>query len=189
MKQQRLDDPPADSSSSSSSSQKDLPSSSSPGHISPLVFGSRPADDTLPGGVSSETTPLRQEAGSSPVKEEKSSDAADFRSLSELQSCCCSPEEGAEPGCRCRANQSGWNGVEAYSFTGLRDVISECERSLPAHEDRTVSGASPSSGSPRSCSEQARYVDDITIEDLSGYMEFYLYIPKKMSHMAEMMYT
>lgn len=32
-------------------------------------------------------------------------------------------------------------------------------------------------------------MDDVTIEDLSGYMEYYLYIPKKMSHMAEMMYT
>ncbi|XP_022072037.2 oxidative stress-responsive serine-rich protein 1 [Acanthochromis polyacanthus] len=213
LKQQRLVEPRPDasptSSSVASSAQKELPSSGSPGHISPLVFGSLPADDTLSGSVTSETTPSRQEAGSSvsPSEEEKSSsdgaesgpaaprrpaEAADFRALSELHGCCCSPEEGAEPRCRCRANQRSWNGVEVYSFTGLRDVISECERSLPSHEDRTLSGnaSSSSSGSPRSCSEQARaYVDDITIEDLSGYMEYYLYIPKKMSHMAEMMYT
>lgn len=152
-------------------------------------------------------------------------EAADFRALSELHSsggsadgphvpCSCawknssdSQEEsgrGAEPQCQCRALHQGWHGVEVYSFTGLRNVMSECERSLPSREDarRTVStnsnaaaASSPSSstlssGSPRSCSEQARaYVDDITIEDLSGYMEYYLYIPKKMSHMAEMMYT
>lgn len=139
-------------------------------------------------------------------------EAADFRSLSELHSSCScaqrssseSQEESggvqaAEPPCRCRGSHRGWSGVEVYSFTGLRNVISECERSLPTHEDtsRTLSGnaaaataSSALSGSPRSCSEQARaYVDDITIEDLSGYMEYYLYIPKKMSHMAEMMYT
>ncbi|CAJ1051199.1 oxidative stress-responsive serine-rich protein 1 [Xyrichtys novacula] len=150
-------------------------------------------------------------------------EAADFRALSELHSsssadrpvasCPCTwkkstdPQEesgqGAEPQCHCQSNQQGWAGVEVYSFTGLRNVISECERSLPSLVDpaRTLSSSSntatasspsslSSSGSPRSCSEQARgYVDDITIEDLSGYMEFYLYIPKKMSHMAEMMYT
>lgn len=150
-------------------------------------------------------------------------DAADFRALSELHSsggsaegphapCSCawrkssdSQEEsrqGAKSQCQCQSNHQGWAGVEVYSFTGLRSVISECERSLPSHEDppRTLSAnstaatasspSSLSSGSPRSCSEQARaYVDDITIEDLSGYMEYYLYIPKKMSHMAEMMYT
>ncbi|XP_054473745.1 oxidative stress-responsive serine-rich protein 1 [Anoplopoma fimbria] len=144
-----------------------------------------------------------------------SREAADFRALSELHDggsveaphvpCSCAQEEtgpGAEPQCQCRSLHQGWHGVEVYSFTGLRNVISECERSLPGREvaPRTVStnsnaaAASPpsstSSGSPRSCSEQARaYVDDITIEDLSGYMEYYLYIPKKMSHMAEMMYT
>ncbi|KAE8298927.1 Oxidative stress-responsive serine-rich protein 1 [Larimichthys crocea] len=148
-------------------------------------------------------------------------EAADFRALSELHSsgsadprdpCSCawrkssdSQEESgqaAESACQCQSSHQGWAGVEVYSFTGLRNVISECERSLPSHEDspRTLgtntnaatasSPSSLSSGSPRSCSEQARaYVDDITIEDLSGYMEYYLYIPKKMSHMAEMMYT
>ncbi|MFT7801328.1 oxidative stress-responsive serine-rich protein 1 isoform X2 [Arapaima gigas] len=116
---------------------------------------------------------------------------SDFQSLSKLHETTGFPCQ--EKGCQCH----GWPGVEVYSFTGLRDVISECEKNLTGAED--VSPASPqrrtqctsgNSGSPRSCSEQARaYVDDITIEDLSGYMEYYLYIPKKMSHMAEMMYT
>uniref|UniRef100_A0A1A8BNJ3 Oxidative stress-responsive serine-rich protein 1 n=1 Tax=Nothobranchius kadleci TaxID=1051664 RepID=A0A1A8BNJ3_NOTKA len=143
------------------------------------------------------------------------SKAADFRSLSELHSrsssecphrpCSCSlsapsdsqEETGEEVGIQssCRLHHRGWNGVEVYSFTGLRNVISECEGALSSHEiaPRTLSSqaaAASSSSSPRSCSEQARaFVDDITIEDLSGYMEYYLYIPKKMSHMAEMMYT
>lgn len=106
--------------------------------------------------------------------------AADFESLCQLK------ESGV---CQC----TNWQGMEVYSFAGMRDVISDCEKDLPtssnAAQNRTVNASSPSN-SPLSCSEQARvYVDDITIEDLSGYMEFYLYIPKKMSHMAEMMYT
>lgn len=161
------------------------------------------------------------ERGAGALRISGPADAADFRALSELHSsssstdslasCSCAwrkssaPQEerrpGAQPPCRCRPDHQGWAGVEVYSFTGLRNVISECERSLPSLDDapRTPgaggnAAASPpsslSSGSPRSCSEQARaYVDDITIEDLSGYMEYYLYIPKKMSHMAEMMYT
>ncbi|XP_034541210.1 oxidative stress-responsive serine-rich protein 1 [Notolabrus celidotus] len=235
--------PAADGGTASSVSvpaQKEINSSGTPGHISPLVFGSRAGFETpeIPAVVSSLATSSGQEGASSAESSEESgpeksvcdgaesgaksrpAEAADFRALSELHSsgsadsplvpCSCawkksteSPEEsaqGAEPQCQCRSNQPGWAGVEVYSFTGLRNVISECERS---HADpaRTLStnsnaavGSSPSSlsssGSPRSCSEQARgYVDDITIEDLSGYMEYYLYIPKKMSHMAEMMYT
>ncbi len=124
--------------------------------------------------------PGSQEAG------EGNAVPSDFQTLSKFQEageCPCGQRE-----CQC----PGWQGVEVYSFTGLRDVISECERKLPSPQDsspnsRTSAGTS---SSPRSCSEQARaYVDDITTEDLSGYMEYYLYIPKKMSHMAEMMYT
>ncbi|KAK3575070.1 hypothetical protein QTP86_019753 [Hemibagrus guttatus] len=155
------------------------------------IFGSMGYDSSIP--LESKISPLNRVApfgneSRSDVKDEKTntleeaqSPAADFKSLCQLQ------ESGV---CQC----TNWQGMEVYSFTGLRDVISECERKLPSSPDtaqntRTVNASSASS-SPRSCSEQARvYVDDITIEDLSGYLEYYLYIPKKMSHMAEMMYT
>ncbi|XP_035006984.1 oxidative stress-responsive serine-rich protein 1 [Hippoglossus stenolepis] len=227
--------------------QKELLSPGSPGHISPLVFGSCAGYESRVGAVVSSpslqeipsiiNTVVEQEGGNcgdvQSSEEEKSAcdgaasgagaslrsgptEAADFRALSELPCsadgahvpCSCAQKkssdsqeesgQGAENQCRCQSHHQGLHGVEVYSFTGLRNVISECERSLPSHGDapRTVStnsnaaAASSSGSSPRSCSEQARgYVDDITIDDLSGYMEYYLYIPKKMSHMAEMMYT
>ncbi|CAN9512213.1 unnamed protein product [Ophioblennius macclurei] len=145
-----------------------------PDHAPLLVFGSCASFET------------REEGGSVGAE---SAEAADFRSLSELRGDGCAecraaevPEDAAAR-CRCRPLRS-WNGVEVYAFTGLRDVMSECESvQSPRDAPRTL-------GSPRSCSEQARgVVDDVTIEDLAGYMEYYLYFPKKMSHMAEMMYT
>ncbi|XP_060925500.1 oxidative stress-responsive serine-rich protein 1 [Limanda limanda] len=225
--------------------QKELRSPGSPGHISPLVFGScagyesrvgavvsSPSLQEIPGLINSVVEQEGATCGDVPSREEEKSacdgaacgggaslrsgpaEAADFRALSERHCspdgaqapCSCAPKKssesqepsgsGAAEQCRCPPQPQGLQGVEVYSFTGLRGVISECERSLPDHGDapRTVStnsnAASSSGSSPRSCSEQARgYVDDITIDDLSGYMEYYLYIPKKMSHMAEMMYT
>ncbi|XP_036427457.1 oxidative stress-responsive serine-rich protein 1 [Colossoma macropomum] len=159
---------------------------------SPLLRTGTPSDDES----SSESGPCPGKESSHAPSEEPGAAApatapSDFKSLCKLQ-------EGAQCSCGQRECQcSGWQGVEVYSFTGLREVISECERKLPSPPDaaqnsRTQSGtgSNGTSSSPRSCSEQARaYVDDITIEDLSGYMEYYLYIPKKMSHMAEMMYT
>uniref|UniRef100_A0A3P9QCW1 Oxidative stress-responsive serine-rich protein 1 n=1 Tax=Poecilia reticulata TaxID=8081 RepID=A0A3P9QCW1_POERE len=161
--------------------QAERRSSAVPGCGSPVLFGVSPSYETRVGGVgpspevATAAAPPRWEGGHSGEEKVSSdgasaplrSDAADFRALSELHCV-----EGTQQG-------PGWNSVEVYSFTGLRSVHS------------APSAASPlASGSPRSCSEQARaYVDDITIEDLSGYMEYYLYIPKKMSHMAEMMYT
>ncbi|KAK2857733.1 hypothetical protein Q7C36_005652 [Tachysurus vachellii] len=156
------------------------------------VFGSLGYDSGI--ALENKISPLNRVApfgneGSSEVKDEKTNNSlekaqtstADFKSLCQLQ------ESGV---CKC----TNWQGMEVYSFTGLRDVISECERKLPSSPDvaqntRTVNASSVTS-SPRSCSEQARvYVNDISIEDLSGYLEYYLYFPKKMSHMAEMMYT
>ncbi|XP_061421282.1 oxidative stress-responsive serine-rich protein 1 [Lethenteron reissneri] len=90
------------------------------------------------------------------------------------------------------------DGSEVYSFTGLREAISSTESkpedssaSSPKKRSRSSHSCStsPVPLPPSSCSEQARVVDDTTIEDLSGYLELYLYLPKKMSSMAEMMYT
>ncbi|RVE73370.1 hypothetical protein OJAV_G00049370 [Oryzias javanicus] len=178
------------------------------GGVSPAAAAPRwEAPGSLPVQVCEEGGPDRSacdaaDCGAAAQWRSRAPDSADFRVLSELHSrscaetpavsCSCSDvreESGrdARLPCSCSASRQGWAGVEVYSFSGLRDVISECEQGLPLQEDRR---RTLSSGSPRSCSEQARaYVDDITIEDLSGYMEYYLYIPKKMSHMAEMMYT
>ncbi|NXH36850.1 OSER1 protein, partial [Myiagra hebetior] len=151
--------------------------------------GQKGAEESL--GVSvaqltSENTQENSPAAASPVPKGslKTTELSDFQSMSRLNTskpCAC-----ADKACHCKL----WQDMEVYKFSGLQST-------LPLAPDRTVSedhsqplpSRTPSS-SPRSCSEQARaFVDDVTIEDLSGYMEYYLYIPKKMSHMAEMMYT
>lgn len=80
---------------------------------------------------------------------------------------------------------------QVYAFKGLRHRRRRsCRREEEKEEEQeeevgATSALSPPTPPPRSCSSEA----DVTIDDLSGYMEFYLHFPKKMSHMAEMMYT
>lgn len=42
---------------------------------------------------------------------------------------------------------------------------------------------------PVTCSQQARQNSDVTVDELAGYMDETSFFPKKMSYMAEMMYT
>ncbi|XP_029947718.1 oxidative stress-responsive serine-rich protein 1 [Salarias fasciatus] len=187
LKQQRLAvAAPPDARPPGGAGQEEPGAAAAPDRAPPPVFGSRAGLET------------REESGAGGPR--GPAEPGDFRALCEPPGDGCSEcgagkgagqgegqGEGQGAGCRCRA-PGGWNGVEVYSFTGLRDVMSECER--PLQGPRDPRDPPRTRGSPRSCSEQARgFVDDVTIEDLSGYMEFYLYFPKKMSHMAEMMYT
>lgn len=61
------------------------------------------------------------------------------------------------------------------------------EEELPDLKNLSITEA----GAARSCSQQARSPDyeDVTMDELAAYLDNFLYLPKKMSHMAEMMYT
>jgi len=69
----------------------------------------------------------------------------------------------------------------------------------PATEDTEELDCAAATNSPNSpllqssCSQQALnplpHEDDTTIEELAAYFECFVYIPKPMSQMAEMMYT
>ncbi|XP_066481408.1 oxidative stress-responsive serine-rich protein 1-like [Tiliqua scincoides] len=112
-------------------------------------------------------------------------DFSDFQSVSEknkgnLHTC-------AEKTCQCKQ----WQDMKVYVFSGLQNSPQSAPERRTHVQDNFQSFPSgiPSS-SLKSCSEQARAsVDDVTIEDLSGYVEDFLHIPKEMSHMAEMMYN
>ncbi|XP_068225157.1 uncharacterized protein [Palaemon carinicauda] len=70
-----------------------------------------------------------------------------------------------------------------------------CRRQLPEGELPDLKSLSlsenPETAVYRSCSQQARSPDyeDVTMDELAAYLDNFLYLPKKMSHMAEMMYT
>lgn len=62
------------------------------------------------------------------------------------------------------------------------------------NSERTLNRRGNIAMSKQSCSQQARLsqaaaVDDTTVEELAGYFDNLVHIPKKMSAMAEMMYT
>ena len=82
----------------------------------------------------------------------------------------------------------------AFYFKGYRSRSGVRPRTKRSSE--FANGASSLSGSvsgtdcnlDMSCSQEAR-LDDTSVDDLAGYFDDFVHIPKKMSSMAEMMYT
>jgi len=68
-------------------------------------------------------------------------------------------------------------------------IHNETEEERDPLKPSALAAVSPQQGS--SCSQQASFgpVDDISIDELASYLDVFVYIPKKMSPMAEMMYT
>ncbi|KAG8229236.1 hypothetical protein J437_LFUL007922 [Ladona fulva] len=73
-----------------------------------------------------------------------------------------------------------------------KDDVLEGISSISIAQQHPVNASSSSQST--SCSQQARMspsapLSDITINELAGYFDTFVHIPKKMSQMAEMMYT
>ena len=79
-----------------------------------------------------------------------------------------------------KEQKCGGNGAGATMERKRKGPPSPEPSACPLHPGRCTR--------PCTCSQQAR-VDDLTVEELAGYFEDFVYIPKKMSTMAEMMYT
>lgn len=86
---------------------------------------------------------------------------------------------------------SSSSGCKFY-FTGLRNTSSSSTGSKRQHscksgKPKTADDSSSDQVLERSCSQEAR-LDDLSVNELACYFDDYVYIPKKMSTMAEMMY-
>lgn len=85
------------------------------------------------------------------------------------------------------ANKESDNKLE---FSNYRVTASNFKNDIDvSRTSKSVSGGVKCEFSiEKSCSQEAR-LDDVSVDELSGYFEDFVYIPKKMSSMAEMMYT
>lgn len=83
---------------------------------------------------------------------------------------------------------------DKHLFVGLRTprrrTLSDSTLSLQAIESSENSESALHQRPQASCSVQARMTtpDDTNIDELASYFDLFVHIPKKMSHMAEMMY-
>jgi len=111
-------------------------------------------------------------------------DAADIlEDFAGRKSCGGSTQSSCCGGSRIKSRKSSFTGE---SFTDLSRGKGKRKRSTtPETEDFKLK----SEARLVSCGEQARMLSDLTPDDLAGYLDDTAFFPKKMSYMAEMMYT
>ncbi len=68
-------------------------------------------------------------------------------------------------------------------------IADDLDYALSACDNPTLSHPRSSKIRSSTCALQAKEYDDISVNDLAGYLEDSIVFPKKMSYMAEMMYT
>lgn len=68
------------------------------------------------------------------------------------------------------------------------NVESKCNSLLNDLKKTSVKSSS-NTELAQNCSHQARNESDITVDELAGYLDLQLYLPKKMSFMAELAYS
>ena len=74
------------------------------------------------------------------------------------------------------------------SHSGVRPKVKRLSASADGASDVSTSLSGTDCSLEISCSQEAR-LDDTSVDDLAGYFDDFVHIPKKMSSMAEMMYT
>jgi len=72
--------------------------------------------------------------------------------------------------------------------TCSQEALEDCDDNLANRASSSLSSSNPTTKISASSYEDFS-PDDVTVDELSGYLEDYLCLPKKMSSMAEMMYT
>lgn len=89
-------------------------------------------------------------------------------------------------GCQQLSLANANDGVQDYSLPSFKSVRTSKSGASTSRTEKT-----DSSNVNASCSHQARMSPpcDVTIDELASYFETFVHIPKKMSSMAEMMYT
>ena len=82
-----------------------------------------------------------------------------------------------------------WSNVVSSTTCDWSNVVT----STTCDWSNVVAGAcdyhEPTTNYHQTCRQQATAYDDITVDDLAGYLDELLYLPRPMSDMAELMYT